>query len=87
MPRHTGQHRGATGRSTQQLDHLHRHEAERETHLEFKRSCVRDYRLYFEIAGTPSQYLKQPGVPVDRDDAVAAAYEVERDPAGARAEL
>lgn len=81
------QERHPTGRASQQLERLHRHEHKREPALEGERPPVGDDGLHRQASGAVLQRLQQRRVGVQRDDRDAPSGQVERDATGARPDV
>ncbi len=84
----TAQELQAPGRAAEQLDRLHRHDAQREVApLERERARVGAHASRRLPRGALAQRREQLGVEVERGHAVPAAGEVERHAPGARADV
>ncbi len=76
------------GHAAEQLEGLHRHEAQGEVAAgKLERPRVRAYALHLLLAGPALQRSKQVGVEVERGDTMARTGEIERHPARAGADI
>ena len=87
MLANAAQKRRAARRAAEQLDRLHRHDAQREPAVEDERPRVGDDRRDVEPVGARAQLREQLAIDVERRDLMTGARELERDSPGAGADV